>query len=246
MISKEGLNKLKSEEGEKKIKHNIKSYNFHAQMRKYFPLLVTIYATSIFINIYLHQFVPPIWFILLLITMVPIGILYFRHRNIQQLKELSQFIACYAAVSAKEQLLKDNLIEASLFANKLLEALSFLVTLKSIEVVSWKSSLKNLLYVKPEEIANTAVLGVIQDSTAKKQEFDNLLSALANNLSENLTSREYMAIEDFLKWLSEKSQNYKSAIGFWAGHPNYKTSLEIMAMIASIIGPIGMLKDYVL
>jgi hypothetical protein len=147
----------------------------------------------------------------------------------------------YAAVSAAEQLENDNLIEASFCADKLLGALSFLVKQESIEVKSWESSLKNLLYVKPGDIKNKALHGAIQDSTATKNDFAEQFYALADSLSKDSTSREYMVIENFLKWLSEMSQNYESGIGFLGRHQNYKISLDIIARTAPIIVAILML-----
>ncbi|MBE9592005.1 MAG: hypothetical protein IMF19_00850, partial [Proteobacteria bacterium] len=139
------------------------------------------------------------------------------------------------------QLENDNLIEASFSADKLLGALSFLVKQKTIEVKPWKSSLKNLLYVKPGDIKNKAVHGAMQDPTAKKNDLAEQFYDLADSLSKDLTSREYMVIGDFLKWLSGESQNYESGMGFWARHQNYKILLDTMAIIAPIILAILML-----
>jgi hypothetical protein len=250
MISQERKDQLKSEGEEGELQDKIRGYNKIFQRRKFIPLIATIYTFGMLLyysgmllynsDMEPFSFPPEIIFTLLLFYLGFIVITrYFINRI---LMESSQPMAYYAAVSAAEQLDNDNLIEASFCADKLLEALSFLVKKKSIKVKSWKSSLKNLLYVQPRDIKNKAVHGAIQDSTATKNDFADQFYNLADSLSKaHLTSREFFAIGDFLEWLSRKSQNYESKIGFWARHQNYKILLDIMAKIAPIIVAILML-----
>lgn len=244
IISQERKKELKSEREKRELQGKIKRYDKINWMQKRFALIAIGYLLPLIIMLIFYQkigLISSLVFILLILYIIVYFVLFlwfFRRRNNRRLKELSKSIAFYAAASAAEQLEEDNLIEASFCADKLLGALLLLVEHKSIKVESWKSPLKNLLYVKPRDIQNMAVLGAIQDSAAKKQEFAEQFYTLADSLSKNLTGREYMVIRDFLKWLSEKSQHYELPIGFWQRHPNY--SLENMAVIAPIIGSIVM------
>ena len=243
MISQERKDQLKSEGEEGELQDNIRRYNNTCQSQKIFPLAAAIYTFSMLLfSSGTDPFFSPKWIFVSLLSYL-IFIVGSRWVTNQVLKELSQPMAYYAAVSAAEQLENDNIIEASFCADKLLGALSFLVKQESIEVKSWKSSLKNLLYVKPGDIKNKAVHGAIQDSTATKNDFAEQFYALADSLSKDSTSREYRVIGDFLKWLSEMSQNYESGMGFLGRHQNYKISLDIIAITVPIIVAILKLLD---
>ena len=257
MISQERKSELKNEGESEELQTKIQIYDFNNGMLRMIPPFAVANLIFLFITFVIHQFSDRLNFLFLEYNILYSNIYFFGYYCIgyaifvvlllwyfiQRLKKLSQPVACYAAVSAAEQLENDNLIEASFCADKLLEALSFLVKQESIEVKSWESSLKNLLYVQPRDIKNKAVHGAIQDSTATKNNFADPFYDLADSLSKDLTSREFMAIRDFLEWLSGKSQTYESKIGFWARHQNYKILLDIMAIIAPIIVAILMLID---
>jgi hypothetical protein len=257
MISLKRKNELKNEGESEELQEKISRYDYKVRQLRLIPAWAVANLIFLFITFVIHQFSDRLNFFteynilysniyffgvysIIYVIIVVLLLWYF----IQRLKKLSQPVACYAAVSAAEQLENDNLIEASLCADKLLGALSFLVKKKSIKVKSWKSSLKNLLYVQPRAIKNKAVHGAIQDPTATKNDFAERFYDLADSLSEaHLRSREFMAIGDFLEWLSGKSQTYEPEIGFWARHQNYKILLDIMAIIAPIIVAILMLID---
>ena len=254
MISQERKSELKNEGESEELQTKIQIYDFNNGMLRMIPPFAVANLIFLFITFVIHQFSDRLNFFteynILYSNIYVFGyycigyaifVVLLSWYFIQRLKKLSQPVASYAAVSAAEQLENDNLIEASFWADKLLEALSFLVKKKSIKVKSGKSSLKKLLYVQPRDIKNKAVHGAIQDSTATKNNFADPFYDLADSLSKDLTSREFMAIRDFLEWLSGKSQTYESKIGFWARHQNYKILLEIMTLIAPIILAILML-----
>lgn len=244
MISQERKNELKNEGKSEEFQKMIRLYDSSKRIQREFPLFailnIIFVVSMIFVIILVYPFLD-IWFFgaygIGYTALVMLAVWY----SIQTLKKLSQPMAFYAAVSAAEQLENDNLIEASFCADKLLEALSFLVKQKSIKLKSWKSPLKILLYVQPGDIKNKAVHGVIQDSTTTKNDFAEQFYDLADSFSKDSTSREFMAIRDFLEWLSGKSQTYESKIGFWERHQNYKILLDIMAIITPIILSILML-----
>jgi hypothetical protein len=250
MISQERKNKLKNEGKSEKLQKKILIYDNSKRILRRFPFIAILNIIFVVIIIFLitlstFSFLSSEMLFFEAYSIIYTGfIMFILGYSIQKLKKLSQPMACYAAVSAAEQLENDNLIEASFCADKLLEALSILVKQKSIKVKPWKSPLKNLLYVQPRDIKNKAVHGAIQDSTATKNVFAEQFYDLADSLSKDLTSREFMAIRDFLEWLSGKSQTYESKIGFWARHQNYKILLDIMAIIAPIILSILMLISY--
>jgi hypothetical protein len=246
MISQERKNELKNEGKSEELQEKISRYDYKVRQLRLVPLLAIANLIILFIILGINQFLdrPKFFGGYLYSDIYGIGVYCIGYTIffvllqwifIQKLKKLSQPMACYAAVSAAEQLENDNPIEASFCADKLLGALSLLVNQESIEVKSWKSSLKNLLSVQPRDIKNKAMHGAIQDSTATKNDFAEQFYDLADSLSKDLTSRDYMVIRDFLKWLSGKSQAYESKIGFWARHQNYKTLLDIIAIIAPII-----------
>lgn len=257
MISQERKSEVKSEGESEEFKKKISNYYIINKQRRWIPVWIVANLIFLFISFVINQFSDCLDFLtarhILYSNIYVFGVytifylifsVLIQWRFIQRLKKLSQPVAFYAAVSAAEQLEKDNLIETSFYADKLLGALSFLVMQETIEVKPWKSALKNLLYVKPGDIKNKAVHGAIQDRKTTKNDFVEQFYDLADSLSKaHLRSREFKAIGDFLEWVSVKSQTYESEIGFWARHQNYKILLDIMAIIAPIIVAILMLID---